>query len=104
MVEWLCFFSVLLASLCPTSSSVLALVGLHPVAKLLLVARTAAILSTATCLRVTLRVPCLQLQALKQDLELSEATGRDLHTLLKWEKHEHKKVSELGSFWLWTCA
>ncbi|KAL3150594.1 hypothetical protein ABBQ32_000401 [Trebouxia sp. C0010 RCD-2024] len=35
-----------------------------------------------------------ELQALKQDLELSEATGRDLHTLLKWEKHEHKKVQQ----------
>lgn len=62
------------------------------------------ILSTAICLRVTLRVRCLQLQALQQDLELSEATGRDLTTLLKWEKHKHKQVPELGSLWLWTCA
>ncbi|KAL3137828.1 hypothetical protein ABBQ38_005083 [Trebouxia sp. C0009 RCD-2024] len=35
-----------------------------------------------------------ELQALQQDLELSEATGRDLTTLLKWEKHKHKQVQQ----------
>ncbi|KAL3150533.1 hypothetical protein ABBQ32_000349 [Trebouxia sp. C0010 RCD-2024] len=36
----------------------------------------------------------LQLQALRDELTLTEATGRDILTLLKWEKCAHKQVKQ----------